>query len=155
MIITFLGHRTILKDENLADLVERVILEHTSPAEDVYFYCGGYGAFDAICAGVCRSLKKQRPKSHLVFVTPYLTEAQQKKMNRMVENGEYDSILYPPLESVPYRTAILRRNEWMIEKADLILSYVRYSNGGAYEGLRYAYTRGKSIVNFCESILPL
>ena len=64
----------------------------------------------------------------------------------------YDSVIYPPLEKVPPRAAIVKRNEWMIEKADLIIAYVKQTYGGAYKALQYAHKRKKMMINLAEDL---
>ena len=119
--------------------------------EHVVFYCGGYGEFDLICSRVCRSLKDVWPDSETVFVTPYLNPSQQQRIRELLENRLYDSSVYPPLENVHPRFAILKRNEWMIEKADLVFAYVNVSYGGAAKGFAYAKQKGKTVINLADS----
>ena len=59
---------------------------------------------------------------------------------------KFDNIVYPPLETVPYRYAIIRRNEWMIDQADIVIDPVRYSWGGAARSLEYAKRKKKEIL---------
>lgn len=60
----------------------------------------------------------------------------QKRIKYLQDN--YDEIIYPPLEKIPKKFAILRRNEWMIDNADLVIAYIRRSWGGAAQTLKYA-----------------
>ena len=64
----------------------------------------------------------------------------------------YDSTVYPPLEKVPPKYAISERNKWMVSEADLIIAYVKYARGGAYNGLQYARRRGKRIINLADDL---
>ena len=59
---------------------------------------------------------------------------------------KFDNIVYPPLDTVPYRDAIIRRNEWMIDQAAIDLALVRYSWGGAVRSLEYAKRKKKEIL---------
>jgi hypothetical protein len=59
----------------------------------------------------------------------------------------YDEFLYPPLEDVPLRFAITKRNEWMISQADTIIAFVNHTYGGAYKSLLYARRKNKSIIS--------
>ena len=72
------------------------------------------------------------------LVVPYLS----KKFNREC----FDEIIYPPLENVPYRYAILRRNEWLANNADIIISHVIHTMGGAEKMLKYAERKNKKII---------
>ena len=64
--------------------------------------------------------------------------------------GFCDTSIYPPIEQVPPRFAISKRNEWMMANADLIIAYVNHEYGGAYQSLRVAKRRKKKIINICD-----
>ena len=143
MIITFIGHSSLNIDTELSNKIKETIQNNIKKDIPVHFYCGGYGDFDQHCVSVCQQLKDQNLKCEIVFITPYITPCQQKKLNNLLETNRYDSIIYPPIESVPPRFAIPKRNEWMIEKSDLIIAYVSQKFGGAYKSLEYARRKKK------------
>ena len=66
----------------------------------------------------------------------------------------YDETVYPPLESVPRRYAILRRNEWMIQRCDVLVAYVTHGWGGAARTLAYARKKKKTILAYGECPIP-
>lgn len=107
------------------------------------FFLGGYGHFDFLCASVLREMKKDHPHIRLVLVLPYLNSS-------MLTEG-YDETVYPPLESVPKRFAIVRRNEWMIRESDIVVAYVIRGFGGAARTLDYARRKKKTIICYGES----
>ena len=139
MIITFCGHREIGQSEDLriwlSHCVEQLIIDGATD-----FYFGGYGAFDAMAASVVRSLKRKYPSIQSILVLPYL--------GRKVDATGYDMTTYPPLETVPKRYAILRRNQWMVDAADVVVAYVRYDWGGAAQTLAYAKRKKKRIIQY-------
>lgn len=96
-----------------------------------------YGNFDYLCASTLRELKKQHPTIKLILVLPYLNSS-------MMTEG-YDETVYPPLESVPKRFAISRRNEWMVRESDIVVAYVTHGWGGAAKTLEYARRKKKQI----------
>ena len=67
-----------------------------------------------------------------------------------MDKNLYDSTVYPPLENIPQKFAISKRNEWMINQADLIIAYVSHTYGGAYRSLEYARRKKKSIINLAK-----
>ncbi len=150
MIITFIGHRTLYNRNDLYEKVSETIFERATHSETVSFYCGGYGEFDQLCARVSRSVKETKPNSEVVFITPYITESQQKNLRDLLKSNLYDAIIYPPLENVPLKFAISKRNEWMVNQADLIIAYVTHTHGGAYKTLEYARRKKKQIINLAE-----
>lgn len=147
MIITFLGHRFLKNHEAIFEKIKKSIIEHLKYEEKMVFYCGGYGDFDNLSAHACHQVKKIHPNSEVIYVTPYIIESGQEGAMLL---KEYDSISYPPLENVPPKFAICKRNEWMIEKSDLIIAYVNATYGGAYKSLQYAKRKGKQIINLAE-----
>lgn len=108
------------------------------------FYLGGYGHFDYMCADVLRALKKVHPHIRLVLVLPYL--------NSNMLTDRYDETVYPPLESVPKRFAISRRNEWMVCESDVVVAYVLRGFGGAAKTLDYAHRKKKRIIRYERAI---
>ena len=144
MVITFIGHSTISNRDELLEKIVKSIMENTSENEKISFYCGGYGDFDNLSAIACRLIKKQRQNSEVVLVTPYL--------KNLTKNDIYDATIYPPIENVLPRYAIIKRNEWMVERADLIIAYVKYTYGGAYKTLNYAERKKKPIINLASSL---
>ena len=70
-----------------------------------------------------------------MLITPYL--------KNLTKNDIYDATIYPPIENVLPMYAIIKRNEWMVERADLIIAYVKYTYGGAYKTLNYAERKKK------------
>ena len=150
MIITFVGHSSLGNCEELREILKRTIAKSIKLDKKTLFYCGGYGDFDRLSAEVCCSIKETNPNCETIFITPYITESQQEKAKYLINIGLYDSIIYPPLENVPLRFAIIKRNEWMINEADLVIAYVKYTHGGAYKTLEYARRKKKSIINLAK-----
>ena len=70
------------------------------------------------------------PNIEAVLVLAYL--------DREIDASRYDDTTYPPLEKVPRRYAILRRNEWMVSVSDVVISGVLHSWGGAARTLEFA-----------------
>ena len=149
MVITFVGHGTLHIDENLSNKIVATIKNNITGKENITFYCGGYGDFDNHCASICRKLKKEIC-CEVVFVTPYITPSQQEKMKYLIDAKLYDSTVYPPIENALPRYAITKRNEWMVEEADLVIAYVKYSWGGAAKALEYAKRKKKRIINIAK-----
>jgi uncharacterized phage-like protein YoqJ len=146
MIITFAGHSTVFSCEQVKEAVKEQIKNNISSNEKTVFYLGGYGEFDSICACACSELKKEY-SIEVVYVTPYINHS---KIKEMQESGLYDTSIYPPLENVPPKFAILKRNEWMIENANLVIAYVKNNYGGAYKTLNTAKRKKKKIINICD-----
>ena len=152
MTITFTGHSIISSSVKVKEAVKEQIQNSIIDVQSVTCYLGGYGNFDEICARACRELKEEYDGIELVYVTPYVSLSEQAKIKEMQRRGLYDTSIYPPIENVPPRFAISKRNEWMMTNADLIIAYVDHSYGGAYRSLRVAKRLKKKIINICDLI---
>ena len=152
MVITFAGHGNTFIDTELSARIKDSIMTLVKNEKFVSFYCGGYGNFDEGCAAICRELRPKIAPCEIVLVTPYLTITQQEKLVRLKKLRLYDSFIYPPLENVPPKFAISKRNEWMISEADVLICFVSHSFGGAYKSLKYAKRKNKYIIIYVELI---
>ena len=141
MTVTFCGHSTLSGTAP----IRKWLLETTGAliAEGAdFFYLGGYGMFDALAFEVMREQKRAHPHITLALALPYLD-------SKLSTDG-YDETIYPPLETVPKRYAIVCRNRWMVEASDVVVAYVSHSYGGAAQTLAHAKRRNKRIFNGAE-----
>ena len=138
MTVSFCGHRKIEYDEKLLSNLEMCVFDLVQKGATM-FYIGGYGEFDRLAARAVYNIKKKEyPDIKSIFVTPYL--------NRNYDIFLYDEIVYPPLERVPLRYAIVKRNQWMVKNSDMLVAYIRHERGGAFEMLKYAKRNKKPII---------
>ena len=152
MTVSFVGHSVIASQSDIKEIVKRHVRNITKSSSKITCYLGGYGDFDQICATACRELKEELMDIELVYITPYLTLPAQEKINCMLKQGDYDRMIYPPIETVPLKFAILKRNEWMMKNCDLVIAYVKHSYGGAYNTLKEAKRKNKKIINVADCI---
>lgn len=139
MTVTFCGHGDTADTPELRAWLQKTIREQIKNGAKL-FLLGGYGAFDGIVASVVWELKKDYPEIESILVLPYL--------DRNVDASKYDGTTYPPLENVPRRYAISKRNHWMVESADVVIANVKYGWGGAAQTLEYAMKKKKKIYNY-------
>ena len=147
MIITFCGHSNYVSsledEERLLKLLETVAGDN-----QVDFYLGGYGGFDNFALKCATEFKKCHKNTKLILITPYLD----KWLNERKDIFEklYDEVIYPQIEHVPQKFAIIKRNEWMIAQADYLFAYVRTHYGGAYRTLLFAHKHKKPYTNLFQ-----
>ena len=141
MIVTFCGHREIAQTTEVEEWLQTVIHGLIEQGATT-FYLGGYGAFDGLAASVLRKEKKNHPWIELILVLAYLNGRQ--------DAVGYDGSVYPELEKIPRRFAILHRNRWMVQSADVVVAYVLHDWGGAATTLRYAKQKRKRIISYSE-----
>ena len=149
MIITFCGHSNCLFNDDIKKQLKTILENEIIKNPTCKFYLGGYGDFDSLCLRTLRELKKEFQDIELIFITPYID----KNYSRLeFAKYHYDDVIFPSLESVPRKFAILKRNEWMVDSADLVIAYLKYSWGGAAKTLEYAKRKKKTIINLATNI---
>ena len=148
MTITFCGHSNCLFSDEEKEKLKQLLIKEIRKNPTCKFYLGGYGDFDSLCLRTLRKLKTDFPDIELLFITPYLDKNYSKLE---FAKYHYDDVIFPPLESVPRKFAILKRNEWMVDSADIVIAYVKYSWGGAAKTLEYAKRKKVPLVNIAQS----
>lgn len=148
MIVTFCGHSDFIRN----DEYERRLLaffEEKIGNDAVDFYLGGYGAFDSFAYSCAKKYKATHPRASLVFITPYIIVEYQERLKEIEKM--YDAVIYPELENIPLRFAIVHRNRFMVQKSDIVVAYVGRRYGGAYKTYKYAVGKGKEIFNLFDT----
>lgn len=139
MIVMFCGHREIHDRAAvtawLVQTCEKLIEEGAAE-----FFLGGYGEFDLLTLRVLKEMKAAHPQIRLILVHAYL--------NSKKTAAGCDETIYPPLERVPQRLAIIKRNEWCVERADAVVAYVMHGWGSSAKTLEYARRKKKQIISY-------
>ena len=145
MTVTFCGHSDFVPSTAMEARLLSVLASQIgdSPAE---LLLGGYGNFDRFAFRCGKIFQQTHPSVSLIYVTPYMVTERQTSVG-----AEYDGIVYPPLENVPPRYAILHRNRYMVERADLVIACITRSRGGAYQTYLHARRKGKAMINLADS----
>ncbi len=137
MICTFFGHRDA--PETIKVTLRTILIDLIENKDVNMFYVGNNGAFDRIA----RELLKEFKKTHKINYYVILAYIPQK-----TDNNDYsDSIYFDELNSKPYKARIVERNKLMINKSDIVVTYVTHITGGAYEFKALAERKGKIVIN--------
>ena len=139
---TCFGHRETYKDFSrvLSELLEDLILTQGV----VEFWTGGMGNFDGSFSAAVRGLKRKYPDIKLILIKPYFSN--ELNTNKEYYEYTYDDVVIPDvLVGVHPKSAITKRNRWMVENSDFIVTYVRRDHGGAFEAKKYAAKLDKVI----------
>lgn len=141
---TFFGHRDCPASMRLQvrKALQVLILEKTVNT----FYVGNNGNFDRLVLEELKKLSRQYPGITYFLVLAYMPL-------KHSEEPEH-SILPEGIETVPKRFAIIKRNMWMLEKADFVIAYVEHSWGGAAQFVHLAQHKGKTVWNLSENKTP-
>lgn len=148
MILTFCGHSRFHKGQEYEKQLYK-ILENTIGEAPADIYLGGYGNFDSFAYQCAKKYKSSHPDVKLVFVSPYYDVEYQRNYLHY-QKSRYDLIVYPSIEDKPKRFAIIYRNRYMVDMADVVIAYIDHNTGGAYQTYKYAKRNGKVIYNLAK-----
>ena len=137
------GHRELYLKiaEELDEIVENIIKQYHT----VIFMTGGTGATDSQFISTVVKFRRKYPSVKLFLIMPYLTT----ELNESKEYYEnlYDDIIIPDeLMGVHYKSAIEKRNQWMVDRCDSIIDCTYRNFGGAYKAVKYAEKESKTII---------
>ena len=136
-ICCFAGHGKIYNYNEIRAKLEECIEKIIVTENISEFLVGNYGDFDRMAAGTVKKLKEKYPCIKLTLVIPYLTSAINN--NKDYYNKNFDDILVAEIpESTPKRLGILKCNEFIVNKSDILIYHIEHSWGGAYKTLMYA-----------------
>lgn len=148
MIVTFFGHRDFISNNKFREKIKS-ILDELVGDNAAEFYLGGYGRFDAFAYLCCKSFAETHNNVSLVFVTPYISEEYQR--NHLTEiSRKYHCVVYPDIEKAPKRFAIAYRNRYMVDRADIVICYIKREYGGAFQAIKYAERKDKRVINLAD-----
>ncbi len=141
MTVTFFGHKDTPK--NIEPTLRTTLVDLIENHDATEFYVGNNGNFDTMVRRQLEALSQTYPITYSV-VLAYLP----------TKKSEYDelanTILPEGIETVPKRFAISWRNKWMIEQADVVVTYVTHSFGGAWQFKAMAERQGKTVIELSE-----
>jgi len=146
--VAFVGHRRIDKFASVEKKVKELVGELIRSKSYVDFLVGRDGDFDRIVSSAVLRVKRQLydDNSSLIWVMPYETAEYRNCIGYFEEY--YDEVeLCQESATAHFKGAIQRRNRYMIDRADLLICYVKEKNGGAYQTMEYAIKAGKKIIN--------
>ncbi len=63
------------------------------------------------------------------------------------EEEPINTILPDGIETIPRKFAINYRNKWMVDQSDYVVTYVKYSFGGASKFKKLAEKKNKIVIN--------
>lgn len=149
-VCTFAGHREVYQ-ANISEMLDEAISKIINTDDSFRFLVGGMGEFDGMCSSVVRRAKRKCPNKEirLELVLPYLT--QELNDNKLYYETSFDDVVIPiELAGVHYKSAITKRNRWMVEQSDWLIAFVYRDFGGAYTTLHYAEKKGLKIINLAK-----
>lgn len=139
MPVTFFGHSD--SPESIRPQIKETIRKTIENGEKV-FYVGNQGSFDRMATGVLAEIKEEYPDIEYYVVFAYLPDS----------NKLYNcpTIFPEKAATAPKRFAISKRNDWLIENSDTVITYVKYTTGGAAKFKEKAEKKNKTVINIAK-----
>ena len=117
------------------------------------FYTGMAMGFDILAAELVLLLKNRKDCAiELVCVLPFKgqenawSEEWQERYNKVLESA--DKVIL--LSDHYYKGCYFKRNNFMVDNSDIVLTFYDGQTGGTAQTLGYANKKGKKIVNIAE-----
>ncbi len=142
MTCTFFGHRNITHD--IESVLNSVLVDLIENENVNLFYVGNSGVFDAMVQNKLKHLKSLYPHIKCFTVIAYMPTKQNKT------ETDLDTIYPDGLENTPPKFAINKRNKWMIDKSDYVVTYVKHTTGGAVKFKEFAEKEEKKVINIAD-----
>ena len=139
-VCSFFGHSHLYgQQEEIVQRLRQVIIDLIEKGVDT-FYVGNHGEFDILSSKIACDLKTLYPHIQVVVVLCYPNELQYLKC-------KFTDFLMPEeVEVAPKRACIVKRNHWVVDNSDYVVSYIKYKIGGAYSVIQYAQKHKKQII---------
>ena len=145
MTVTFFGHGNATSD--IIPKLEEVLTDLIRNKNATMFYVGNHGNFDSMVKITLKKLKQKFPHIDYAVVLAYLPV----KRNDLYSKYYLDTIIPDEIENTPPKYAIVKRNRWMIDNSDIVVTYVKYIVGGAVQFKLLAEKKGKVVINIADN----
>jgi uncharacterized phage-like protein YoqJ len=138
---TFFGYCDC--SESVQSKLRTVLVELIEYCGVNQFYVGQQGTFDAMVLDILQKLASEYPYIRYDVVS--------EKLPSKYEQLETFPIIFPDeLENVPSQFAISRRNDWMLQQADYVVTYAAHSWDNAAQYGEKAAHLGKIVLNLAQ-----
>ncbi len=134
MVCTFFGHRDAPKE--IEPTLRLTLIDLIENKNATVFYVGNHGNFDAMVRRQLEDLSKTYPIKYYVVLA---------YMPGKNDNSDEHTLFPEGIETIPRRFAINYRNKWMLNKSDIVVTYVTRNFGGAQKFKQMAEKMGKVI----------
>ncbi len=136
------------------DFENKLIKAIFSVSDEGYtdFYCGMALGFDIVAGEIVSLLKKAKSNIRLIAVVPFEAQAKawsgewQSRYNALLKKA--DRIVY--MSKNYYKDCYHKRNRYMVDNSDTVITFFDGKSGGTAATLRYAKVKDRRIINIAE-----
>lgn len=147
--VCFTGHRMMDKSDRESGCRLPELLEALYQRGYKEFHCGGALGFDQLAAEYVVKLRNRHPDVRLVFCLPC---ADQCARWRQADCIRYEQLLYLSDETrvlAPryYDGCMQARNNYMVDRSSICVTYMKRLGGGTLTTVRYALLQDLPVIN--------
>lgn len=143
---TFFGHRDA--PARIEKILRGVLVSLIENENVDLFYVGNQGGFDYEVRKILKLLKVDYPHIEYAVVLAHMPGERDE-----LGYSDYSDTIYPDgLENTPPKFAVCKRNKWMIDRSDYVVTYVKRIVGGAAQFKELAEKKGKSVINIADLV---
>lgn len=110
------------------------------------FFTGDMGKFDNEFSICVNTLKQKNRDVKLILIKPYFSD--RLNTEKDYYTSKFDDIIIPEeICNCHFKSAITKRNEWIVRQSAFVLSGVFKEYGGSYNAIKYAEKQNKTIID--------
>ena len=146
-VVCFFGHRDCPTNSEIEIKLKETILNLIENGYSEFWVCEN-GLFDWLSRIVLDEIKNQYRDIHISYVLA--NKISKFKEQQLLKKYE---LIYPDEAlTAPNKLKIIKRNEYIIKNAEIVICYIDHSSGGAYKAVKLAEKLNKQIINIADLI---
>ena len=141
MVCTFFGHKDAPSSikMRLEEIIEALINEGVKN-----YYVGNNGNFDFYVQGVLENIVKKHNDIRFSVVLSTINET-------AIRTKQKYTVFPEGLENALPKFAISKRNDWMINNSQIVITYVRHNFSNSHKWLEKAKKKGLRVINLGDA----
>lgn len=141
MVCTFFGHKDAPSSikMRLEEIIEALINEGVKN-----YYVGNNGNFDFYVQGVLENIVKKHNDIRFSVVLSTINET-------AIGTKQKYTVFPEGLENALPKYAISKRNDWMINNSQIVITYVRHNFSNSHKWLEKAKKKGLRVINLGDA----
>lgn len=141
MVCTFFGHKDAPSSikMRLEEIIEALINEGVKN-----YYVGNNGNFDFYVQGVLENIVKKHNDIRFSVVLSTINET-------AIGTKQKYTVFPEGLENALPKFAISKRNDWMINNSQIVITYVRHNFSNSHKWLEKAKKKGLRVINLGDA----
>ena len=149
--VSFFGHRHIENGAEIEKRLDKLLYDIITQKEYVEFLIGRDGEFDLLASCVIKNAIRRYAygNTNFTLVLPYMKAEYRDNKRYYLDYYDEIEICSDSAKAHP-KSAILIRNQSMVDRSDLVICCIQHKSGGAYKTVQYAYKQGKKIINLAS-----